>query len=123
MTTDIVLNEETVEILCRAIAIQAANDYRIAIAQGDEIQKRALHRFFRSKWGNSVCFGAGEYIARTIEAEEPGHVTTYGNGPKKRSRTHYKHTEILGGQYGGLGRPYTDDAPRVKQVPIKEAFI
>lgn len=68
--TAVPLKDAWVLYLQTAIVQEAANDLRIAIQTHDESAVAALHRFFRSEWGQLLSFGLGEAIIRRIKEEQ-----------------------------------------------------
>lgn len=66
---------ENYELLAIAIAKTAADDYRRALRRSFASGKASsacakLEKFFRSAWGNLLCWGNGEYIMRKTKEEE-----------------------------------------------------
>ena len=60
--------------LAIGVVEQAVTDYRIALYRekfcGDTTNNvTALENWFRSKWGQRICFGQGEYIILKVKEE------------------------------------------------------
>lgn len=69
---DLVVEEKDqwVQHLRIAIAKQTADDLRTAIRTHADGKVKALCNWFRSEWGQLLCFGQGELIVQRIIKEE-----------------------------------------------------
>lgn len=56
------------EYLAMAIVEQAANDYRKQMKHHGKAT--AIERFFRSEWGNLLCFGKADLILEKLQDEQ-----------------------------------------------------
>ena len=54
-----------------AVVRQAIDDYRAiqkgTIEESKYVNKDEIEKFFRSKWGNALCYGHGEDVLRIIK--------------------------------------------------------
>lgn len=73
------------EYLAIAIVEQAANDYRSQIKRHGEAP--AIEKFFRSDWGNLLCFGKASLVLEKLKNEQiPRKNTPFKRGMVPRNR-------------------------------------
>lgn len=59
-----------------AIVRQAVEDYKAIkegkIEESKYVNRKEIEKFFRSKWGNALCYGHGEDVLRILKKEIGG---------------------------------------------------
>ena len=59
-----------------AVVRQAVADYKAIkegkIEESKYVNRKEIEKFFRSKWGNALCYGHGEDVLRILKKEIGG---------------------------------------------------